>query len=244
MNIQPSKRVNETKQHVQHDPHFRAEQWEARSAWPLLVLSLIFVGLSTLVLADNDLTRATVNFAGTVMLVLWAVFLIDFSIRLLLSRSRFHYLRTHILEAISLILPVLRPFLLVLYLWRLPQFKRKQRYQRLRFMIAAASFGLVFVYVASTLVFIAEHNAPGATIVSFGDAIWWGFVTITTVGYGDYYPVTLPGRFFAVGLMLGGIVIVGIVSATVISSLNEQMQKTAVSKQHRSETPSQQRSLN
>ncbi len=66
--------------------------------------------------------------------------------------------------------------------------------------------------------------------------MWWGFATIATVGYGDYTPVTIPGRIVAVGLMLGGIVIVGIVTATVVSSLTEQVQRAARSP-HTSATP-------
>ena len=59
--------------------------------------------------------------------------------------------------------------------------------------------------------------------MTFGDSIWWAIVTITTVGYGDLYPVTPPGRFYAVLLMAGGIAIVGTASATIISYLNERV---------------------
>ena len=69
----------------------------------------------------------------------------------------------------------------------------------------------------------AERDAPGANIVTFGDAIWWAIVTIATVGYGDLYPVTPLGRFYAVLLMAGGIAIVGTASATIISYLNERV---------------------
>jgi voltage-gated potassium channel len=69
----------------------------------------------------------------------------------------------------------------------------------------------------------AERYAPGANIVTFGDAIWWALVTIATVGYGDTYPVTALGRFYAVLLMAGGVAIVGTASATIISFLNERV---------------------
>ena len=83
----------------------------------------------------------------------------------------------------------------------------------------------MFIYVIALTELRLERYAPGANITSFGDAIWWAFVTIATVGYGDYYPVTVPGRFFAVVLMLGGIGIVGTASALVVSYLNEHTQR-------------------
>ena len=54
-------------------------------------------------------------------------------------------------------------------------------------------------------VFLAEHGHPGANITKLGDALWWAVVTIATVGYGDYYPVTAVGRVIAVFVMLSGI---------------------------------------
>lgn len=208
-------------------PRTRAERWEEWSAWPLLLLAMGFIGLSTVVLADNGIDASTQSWATFGLLAMWAAFLLDFAVRLLLTTDRWRYIRRNLFEVVTLVLPFLRAFLLVLYIWRLPSLKRSRSHQRLRFMLVAASLGLVFVYVISTLVWLVEQQAPGATILSFGDAIWWGFVTISTVGYGDYTPVTLLGRVFAVILMLGGIVIVGIVTATVISSLTEQVQLEA-----------------
>jgi voltage-gated potassium channel len=54
-------------------------------------------------------------------------------------------------------------------------------------------------------VYLAEHHHQGANINNLEDAIWWAVVTISTVGYGDFYPVTLVGRIIAVFVMLSGI---------------------------------------
>lgn len=72
--------------------------------------------------------------------------------------------------------------------------------------------------------------------MNFGDAIWWGFTTIATVGYGDFAPVTVPGRILAVGLMAGGVVVIGVVVATLISDLNERI-RTAAHINRRHEPP-------
>jgi Na+-transporting methylmalonyl-CoA/oxaloacetate decarboxylase gamma subunit len=57
-------------------------------------------------------------------------------------------------------------------------------------------------------VYLAEHKHPGANITNLGDAFWWAVETITTVGYGDYTPVTTIGRIIAVFVMFSGIGIV------------------------------------
>ncbi len=70
----------------------------------------------------------------------------------------------------------------------------------------------------------AERDGRGP-IQSFGDALWWALETITTVGYGDMYPATVEGRFVAVGLMLSGIAVIGVVTATFASWLLERVEE-------------------
>jgi len=64
---------------------------------------------------------------------------------------------------------------------------------------------------------IAERGAEGSNIKDFGDGIWWAFTTVTTVGYGDRFPITGEGRFLAVLLMIMGISLVGVITASVAS---------------------------
>ena len=59
-----------------------------------------------------------------------------------------------------------------------------------------------------------ERTAAKANIHTFSDALWWAVSTITTVGYGDHYPVTLAGRAIAIVLMLAGVGIFGVVAAS------------------------------
>jgi len=71
------------------------------------------------------------------------------------------------------------------------------------------------VFVSAFFMWRVEYNAPGATITTFRCALWWAIVPTTTVGYGDYTPVTLPGRVIATAVMIVGIGLIGTVSATV-----------------------------
>lgn len=61
------------------------------------------------------------------------------------------------------------------------------------------------VFVSAFFMWRVEHAAPGATITTFRKAVWWAVVTTTTVGYGDYTPVTAPGRVIAAVVMVVGI---------------------------------------
>ena len=72
---------------------------------------------------------------------------------------------------------------------------------------------------ASILILHQESRSPGANITTGGDALWWGIVTITTVGYGDFYPVTTLGRITAVFVMFAGIGIIGALASILASVL-------------------------
>ena len=87
---------------------------------------------------------------------------------------------------------------------------------------------LMLIFTVAFLVLIAEQRNPNANITTYTNAVWWGFVTITTVGYGDYYPVTGLGRFFALILMFSGLGIIGVLSsylASVFVSLQRRREK-------------------
>ncbi len=77
----------------------------------------------------------------------------------------------------------------------------------------------IVLSVASVLVLQFESKDPNANILNGGDAIWWGIVTITTVGYGDHYPVTFLGQLTAVFVMVAGIGIIGALASILASML-------------------------
>lgn len=71
----------------------------------------------------------------------------------------------------------------------------------------------------------AEQGAPGANIITSGEAIWWTLVTVATVGYGDYYPVTTQGRFIASFVIVAGVGLFGILSGFLASNFLGQKPK-------------------
>ena len=95
---------------------------------------------------------------------------------------------------------------------------------------------IIFLSVATVTagalgVYVVERNAPHSTITSLGDAFWWAVVTVTTVGYGDVYPVTFEGRLIATVVMIVGIAILGML----ISTLGAQLLESRIKSQSKKE---------
>jgi hypothetical protein len=74
---------------------------------------------------------------------------------------------------------------------------------------------VMVVIGGGTLVWLIERHAANSNLHRWGDSIWWSVTTLTTVGYGEHYPVTIWGRLVAVGIMFSGIGIIGAVAAVV-----------------------------
>ncbi len=212
----------------------RRRHWEQTTSVPLVSLSLVFLVCYSVRVIDEQLAPAEQVTLNVVIGAIWVAFATDYVVRLSLATHKLAFVRSAPLDLLSVAVPVFRPFLLLTRLKDIPYFRRGSGSSvRLRLIIQAALFVVLFVYSISLAVLAAERGAPGATIVSFGDAIWWACVTMTTVGYGDYVPVTILGRVLAVILMFGGVAIVGVSTATIVSYLNER-----IGRQRSGSTPS------
>lgn len=194
----------------------KVQRWERRSEVPLLLLAVAFLIAYAWPVIDPDVDRTIEDLLEVVSWTVWGAFAVDFVIRLALADDRRTYALRHWYDVLLVALPILRP----LRILRLLAFARV-----LNRTIAANLAGRVTMYVlgaalaavglGAIAVLDAEAGAPGANILSFGDALWWASTTVTTVGYGDRYPVTTEGRLVAVALMLVGIAVVGSVTAGV-----------------------------
>ncbi|PGH45390.1 ion transporter [Micromonospora sp. WMMA1996] len=115
-------------------------------------------------------------------------------------------------------LRALRPVTVVLNLTR-----RTTDRARGRLALYVTATTVLLVVVSALAVLDAERAAPDASITSFTDALWWAAVTITTVGYGDLFPVTTAGRLVALGLMVGGIGLIGFVTGSLATWIVERV---------------------
>jgi voltage-gated potassium channel len=158
------------------------------------------------------------------MAATWGIFIVDYIANLVLAPQRWRWFRTHILDLLVVVLPILRPLRLLRLVTLLSVLQRTAGTAfRGRVVLYVAGASVLLVFVAALAVLDAERSAPGATITTFGDALWWAFVTITTVGYGDFSPITTTGRLIAGALMLGGVALLGIVTATLASWIVERV---------------------
>ncbi len=198
------------------------EQWHRATYWPLVIASILFIiAYSWQVIADLQGTAFIV--ARGIMAVTWVVFAADYVARLTLAHPRGVWARKHIFDLLVVILPALRPLRLLRALTVLNGMRRTVGAAlRSRIAIYGSGAAVTLIWICSLAVLDAERGAQGANIETFGDAIWWSFVTLTTVGYGDFYPVTGWGRTVAVLLMCGGVAIVGVVTATLASWVIER----------------------
>jgi len=149
--------------------------------------------------------------------VAWVAFAGDYVIRLRLAPDRWLFVRTHPLDLAAVALPVLRTLRVVAAIARVAALSQRGRAERLLITTSTVVGTIVLACAAAGLE--AERDAPGTNLRSFPDAIWWALTTVTTVGYGDRYPVTGEGRIIGVILMIVGIATMGTVTAALASRL-------------------------
>lgn len=185
----------------------RLAEYEARTREPLDLLALATLWL--VVVPPGDFGHDVTGIVAAFRVALSVVYGIDIAIRSALAPRHLHYALGHPLALVAVILPPVR----VLFSFRLVRsiFRRGNLG---RFLVAAA----VLVANGAVIVYLFERHAPGSNIHTLGDALWWSFVTVTTVGYGDFYPVTTWGRVTACFIMGTGLLTLAVVTAQVASS--------------------------
>ena len=142
------------------------------------------------------------------------------------AEDRRRYMRTHVPDLLVVLLPALRPLRLVGLLTIGGLLHRRGSDVAIgevgRFVAAA---GVLVVFLGAVGVLDAERGTKSANIGSFGDALWWASTTVTTVGYGDRYPVTVQGRLIADALMVIGIGLLVLLTAGIASTFVRRLSR-------------------
>ena len=211
----------------------RLARFERQTEMPLLVLALLMIPL-LLAPVWLDLGARTERVLFALDWLIWGAFAADLSIRVYLAPSRLRYLARNWIDVVIVVLPFLRSLRIVgsaravrlLRAVRIAAYlSRNTRTLRAisarRGLQGTLLFALVALIASAVAVSLTERGA-GGPITGFDTAVWWAFTTVTTVGYGDTYPVTAIGRGVATALMLVGIGLFGVLTANVAAYFVER----------------------
>ena len=182
---------------------------ERATELPLLVLAFAMVPLLAASLFW-DLTPHSERLVFIADVVVWALFAADLAVKTAIAPDRRGFLRQHWLDVLIVVVPFARPFrLLRIAVYGTRAFRGVARIFNVDFLLVYA-VGLVLII--ATIVTTAEEGS-GSPLGSFLNSLWWALTTVTTVGYGDMVPSTPTGRVAGVVLMLGGVGLVGALTA-------------------------------
>lgn len=224
----PRTRYRMLKIHEMERRNMTLSRWQRITEWPMTALALVFLfAYSWEVLARTHITLCenTIN-------IIWVVFIIDYVVSISLARNKKAWFKNNLITLLSIALPIFRPLRLLRLVAVLNVLNRTSGMAvRGRITMYVCSSAVLLIYIGSLAILDVERTAPGAKITDFGRALWWTFVTVTTVGYGDLSPVTWQGKCIAVGLMVTGIALIGIVTATlaswIVDSVDSETDKRA-----------------
>ncbi|AJI46778.1 ion transporter [Francisella philomiragia] len=182
-----------------------------------------------------------------------AIFSIEYIIRLIIARRKLVFIFSfyNVIDFIAIFLPLILSLfginsheLIVLRLLRVFKiFQNTAIMNRLInvfkkiYLELLVSYCLIFVIliISCILMFYAEHEAQPQVFSSISNTLWWGVITLTTVGYGDMYPITLLGRLIAAIVSMLGIGVFaipsGLIGGAFIDEIRQERELVAKNKQ-------------
>lgn len=184
----------------------------------LTVLALAFLVAFSYPAFVDPIPSSTQTLLNIVQWVSWIAFAADLIFGLYRAKDKKKYLMKHPLEVAAVLLPFLRPLRLLRVISFGSLVIQKVAIGRQFAITIKVIITSIFVaYISAVQITIIERGIDGSNIKNFGDGLWWAITTVTTVGYGDRFPTTTEGRFLAVGLMIMGISLMGVITASVAS---------------------------
>lgn len=205
-----------------------------------IIVSLISFSLETL----NNLSDKIIGILNIVELITVSIFTIEYSLRVILSKNKLSYIFSFfgIIDLLAIL-----PFYLstgidlrsirVLRLMRLFRILKLAHYSEAISTFSKAfnhirgelavfgAFSLLILYVASVGIYTFENDAQPAVFGSIFDSLWWSVVTLTTVGYGDSYPITVGGKIFTSLILMVGLGIISVPTGLFASALSKTIKE-------------------
>lgn len=202
----------------------RRQRWEAQAELPLMAAALLFLIAYAWPILNPDLDGQWRSTFAVITWTTWALFAVDYVARLALSQARRPFVRQNLFDLIVVAVPLLRPLRLLRLVTLLSVLNRHAGAHLRGRVVTYVVGGTVLIVLVGALAGLdAERGSDEANISTYGDAVWWALATITTVGYGDHFPVTATGRAVATGMMLAGVALLGTITAALASWLVERV---------------------
>ena len=210
------------------------DRFERQTAWPMMALALAIIPLLVVPLLVDLSPGAETTFFALDWLI-WVAFVLEYGIRLYLAPNKRHFVSHNIIDLLFVLIPFLRPLRVlrsarafallratrgvVVLLRAVDAVQDVLKRHKLGYTLLIA---MVVVVGSGLLVATIEEASPDRNIKSIPDGLWWAVTTITTVGYGDRFPVTPIGRAIGAGVMILGIGLFGLLAASLASLLVEK----------------------
>ena len=203
------------------------ERFQRQTVIPMLVLALATLPLIVVPLL-LDLPPLADSAVYALDWFIWVAFALEYGIRLYLASAKGSFMKGNVIDLVVIVLPFLRPLRVVrsAKVLRVLRLGRATAYvarfvDALRDVVSRHRFNysllvaLIATIGGAFMVMEFERGAADRNITNASDALWWAITTVTTVGYGDRYPTTGPGRAVGAVLMVVGIALFGFLAASV-----------------------------
>ena len=217
------------------------EQYQVKAEPPLLAAAVLFCAVYAWPIIDPTLGQPWRGICLSLQGVIWLVFVADYAFKVAIAPHRLQFVRKNLLDIIIIVLPMFRPLRLLRLMFLLRFLDRRAgiSFQGKVAWYVAGSATLI-VFIGALAVLDAERFASEAVITDYPTAVWWAITTVTTVGYGDTYPVTTEGRGVAVALMLYGIGMLGTITGMLATWLVDKVDQADAERDERREQISHQ----
>ena len=183
----------------------RLTRWQQVSAWPVIVLSFAYIAVYVVPIFWYPLQPNLTIAFRVAEYAIWAVFIFDYAMQLVLAADKRAFIKREWLTLLFVVFPFFRPVRAVRGLLFIRQASTKKKSLVSSLPAILAAMAVLLVLIAGAAVLNAERFAPGATIKTPSDALWWAMTAITTSGGGNLAPVTNEGRIIASFLLIFGL---------------------------------------
>jgi voltage-gated potassium channel len=195
----------------------------------LILLAIVFLVVFSIPAFYENLGETASNTLEQILWFIWGVFILDFGFEFFKASEKKSYLIKHWFDVLALIFPFFRPLRLMrLFSFGSLLLSKVSVAKSMNIAIKVAITAIFIAYVCGIQITLIERPIEGSNIKNAADGLWWAITTVTTVGYGDRFPVTTAGRSIAFGLMVVGISLVGVITANVAAwfvRMNENKEK-------------------